>query len=66
MLDRIVLVGMALTALKGQTEPSSAGGCNTIDHGVVAEFERVDPTFFIEHGIAMKAGGDTLLWGGMR
>ena len=63
--DGVVFVGVALRAAGGKAKPSRAGGGDAVGHGVVAELERIDTAFFIEHGVAMKAGGDDLLGRGV-
>ena len=63
--DGVVFVGVALRAAGGKAEPSRAGCGNAVGHGVVAELERIDAAFFIEHGVAMKSGGDDLLGRGV-
>ncbi len=61
MGDRIVLVAMALRAAERQPEPCRPGGGHPVGHGMKAKLERIDTAFFVEHRIAMKAGGDKLV-----
>src|SRR4029079_15446003 len=51
---------MTLRASDGETEPGRAGRGDAIGHGVKTTFERIDPAFFVQHGVAMKTGGDPL------
>ncbi len=63
--DGVVFVGVALGAAGGEAKPGGAGGGDAVGHGVVAEFEGVDAAFFVEHGVAVEAGGDELVGGGV-
>ncbi len=59
--NRIVLVRVTLGTPGGQSHPHGPGRRHAIDHGVVPEFERVDPPFLVEHRVAMEPGGDPLV-----
>ena len=63
--DRVVFMGVALGAAGGEAEPGGAGGGDAVGHGVEAELEGVDAAFFIEHGVAVKAGGGDLFRSGI-
>ena len=64
--DGIVLVSMALCAASGEAQPGRTRGRHPIGHGVKAKFVRVDAAFFVEHGVAMKPGGNALRHGCVR
>ena len=64
--DRVELVRVALGTAHREPEPDGAGHVRAIDHGVVAELERVDAAFFVQHRVAVESGGDDLLAGGVR
>jgi len=64
--DGIEFVSVALAAADGQAQPRGAGGGDAVDDGVVTEFEGIDAAFFVEHGVAVKAGGDEVVWRGVR
>ena len=52
---------MALGAAKRQTQPGGAGGGHAIGHGMKTELERVDTALLVDHGIAVKTGGNNPL-----
>ena len=56
---------MALGALKGKAEDSSADGIDPIEHRGQPEFFRIHAAFIIHHGIAQEAGGDDLILRGV-
>ncbi len=59
--DRVVLVGVALSAAGCQSQPCRAGRRHPVRHGVVAVLQRINPAFFIQHRVAVKAGRDQLV-----
>ena len=64
MQDWVALVGVALRAPEGQTEPGGACCGDAVGHGVKSKLERIDASFLVEHGIAVKSCGDQLIAGG--
>src|SRR5262249_54992661 len=58
--DRIELVRVASGAADREAEPDGAGRVRAIDDRVVAEFERVDAAFLVEHRVPVEAGRDAL------
>ena len=52
---------VALGACGRQPEPRSAGGAHTIDHREVAELERIDAPFLVDHRVAVEAGGNDVV-----
>ena len=59
--ERIEFVVVALRALDRQAENAFADAIHAIEHRVHAELFRIDAAFFVEHGVAQKAGGDDLV-----
>ena len=64
--DRVVLVSVALGAHQGQAEPGRSRGADAVGHGMKAELQRIDPALFVEHRVAVEAGGDPLIGRGVR
>ena len=64
--ERIEFVVMALRALDRQAEHALADGIHAIEHLVHTELLRVNPAFFVEHGVAQKTRGDDLVLGAIR
>jgi hypothetical protein len=60
MLDRVILVRMALSTADRHAQPDRARRIDAIDDGIKTEFQRIDPAFLVDHRIAMEAGGDPL------
>ena len=58
--DRIVLVRVTLRTAGRQSHPDGSGRRDTIDHRIEAILQRIDATFFVQHRVAMKTGGDAL------
>lgn len=56
---------VALAAALGEAEPGGGGGVDAIDEGFKAVFLAGDAGFAIDEGVAMEAGSDALLQGGM-
>ena len=52
---------MALGTAEREPHPGSAGGADTVDHGVEAVFVRVGPAFFVEHRVTVKTRGDEVV-----
>ena len=65
MGNGVVLMGMALGAPDGKSQPGGAGGGHAIGHRMEAELERVDAAFFVEHRVPMEPGGDALVGRGV-
>ena len=63
MGDGIVFVGMALGASHGRAHPGGEGGIHAINHRNVAELLVVGPSFVVGLRIAVKGGGDQLIFG---
>src|SRR5262245_13904526 len=57
---------MALCAGKGRSQPDSRSRVDAIDQDFKAIFFGVNPAFLINHGVAVKAGGDPLIEGRSR
>src|SRR5262245_20900171 len=51
---------MTLRTGDGRSEPDSGSCIDAIDDRLPARFFIIDTTFLIEHGVAMKPGGDQL------
>ena len=62
--DRIILMGVALGAVHREAHPGSPGGAHAVDHGVETVFVGVDAAFFVQHRVAVEAGGDEVVWRG--
>ena len=62
---RIKFVGVALGALQGEAQPGGAGGGHAVHHGMIAEFQRIDAAFLVQHCVPMEPGGDQLVGGGI-
>ena len=65
LLQRIVLVVVALRALDGDAENALADGIHAVEHGLHAELLGIDAALFVDHGIAQEAGGDDLVLRGI-
>jgi hypothetical protein len=63
--DWIKFVGVALRALHGEPENPFADGFHSIELRIHAELLRINPTLFIEHGVAQETGGDKLIFAGI-
>ena len=64
--DRIELVGMALRAAEGQSEPGGTHGVHAVEDVIDAGFLGVAAALAVGHVITMEAGGELLLDGGVR
>ncbi len=64
--DRIELMRVALRAAEGQPEPGGAHGVHAVEDVIDAGFFRVAAAFAVGHVIAMEAGRELLLGGGVR
>ena len=62
---RIKFVGVALGALQGEAQPRGAGGGHPVHHGMIAEFQRIDAAFLVQHRVPVEPGGDELVGGGI-
>ena len=49
-----------MRATSGQTQPNAAHRGDSIDHCIKTILKWIDPTFFIEHRVAMESGGGSL------
>jgi len=65
VLQRIVLVIVALRALNRDPEDALADRVHAIEHGLHAELLGVDAALLVEHGVAQKAGGHALVLRGV-
>ena len=63
--DRIVLMGVALSAAYRQSQPDAAGGVQSIDNGLDPKLLLVRPALGTRQGVAMKTCRDLLLDAGI-
>ena len=63
--DRVVLMRVALGAVERQAHPSGPRDGDAIDHGVEAVLVGIRAAFFVEHRVAMEAGGDEIVGRGI-
>ena len=61
LLQRIVLVVVALCALDRDAEDRLADRVHAVEHGFHAELLGIDAAFLVDHGVAQKAGRDNLI-----
>ena len=65
-VNGIVLVRMAMGTSQRRAKPHGGRRVNAIDHGGKAELQRIDAPFFVDHRVAVKAGGNPLVQRGIR
>ena len=58
MRNGVVFMGVTLGASDGESHPYGPRRGHSIDHGVKAILQWIDPTLFIKHGVSMKTGRD--------
>src|SRR5688572_29505645 len=58
---RIVFVVVALRAGERRSQPDGCGRINAVHNGCYAILFRIYAALFINHGIPVKSGGDSLL-----
>ena len=64
--QRIIFVGVTLSAPDRESQPDRSRGANAVDHRFDTKLLRIDSTFFVNQRIPVKSSGGSLKFGRLR